>query len=74
MTTPMIKQYQAIKAEHADSILMFRLGDFYEMFFDDAVKAAKILDITLTTRNKNDPTPIPLSFSSAIFKQVARAW
>ncbi|PIR55545.1 DNA mismatch repair protein MutS [Candidatus Peregrinibacteria bacterium CG10_big_fil_rev_8_21_14_0_10_36_19] len=50
--TPMMAQYKKIKAEHEDCILMFRLGDFYEMFFDDAVEAAKILQITLTARGK----------------------
>lgn len=50
----MIKQYEEIKAKHKGAILMFRLGDFYEMFGDDAVKASKILDITLTARNKGD--------------------
>ncbi|MBI4126114.1 MAG: DNA mismatch repair protein MutS [Deltaproteobacteria bacterium] len=58
--TPMLKQYALIKAEHPDSILMYRLGDFYEMFFDDAVESSKILGITLTTRNRNDPNPVPL--------------
>jgi DNA mismatch repair protein MutS len=58
--TPMLRQYQRIKSEHPDSILMFRLGDFYEMFFDDAIIASNILDITLTSRNKKDPDPIPL--------------
>ncbi len=56
----MLRQYLRIKSEHPDSILMFRLGDFYEMFYDDAVIASNILDITLTSRNKNDPSPIPL--------------
>lgn len=61
-TTPMLKQYWKIKADHPDpdTILFFRLGDFYEMFFDDAKVASQILDITLTTRNKHDPHPIPL--------------
>ncbi len=54
MATPMIKQYEEIKAKHKDAILLFRLGDFYEMFGDDAIKASKILDITLTARNKGD--------------------
>ncbi|MFC1810124.1 DNA mismatch repair protein MutS [Patescibacteria group bacterium] len=54
MSTPMIKQYEEIKAKHKDAILLFRLGDFYEMFGDDAVKASQILDITLTARNKGD--------------------
>jgi len=56
----MLRQYLRIKSEHPDSILLFRLGDFYEMFYDDAVLASNILDITLTSRNKNDPEPIPL--------------
>lgn len=56
----MLRQYMRIKAEHPDAILMFRLGDFYEMFFDDAKIASSILDITLTSRNKNDPSPVPL--------------
>ncbi len=56
----MLRQYQSIKAQHPDAILLFRLGDFYEMFYDDAVVASKHLEITLTSRNKNDPNPIPL--------------
>ena len=51
--TPMMRQYLEIKADYPDAILFFRLGDFYEMFLDDAVKASRILDITLTSRNKN---------------------
>ncbi len=58
--TPMMAQYWRLKERHPDAILLFRLGDFYEMFFDDAERAAAILDITLTARNKHDPTPIPL--------------
>ncbi len=60
--TPMLRQYWQIKSEidDKDTILFFRLGDFYEMFFDDAVTASQILDITLTSRNKNDPNPVPL--------------
>ena len=53
--TPMRQQYNAIKAENQDSILLFRLGDFYEMFDDDAVTAARELDLTLTTRDRNKP-------------------
>lgn len=49
--SPMMKQYQKIKNDHPDAILMFRLGDFYEMFFDDAVTASKELDLTLTGRS-----------------------
>jgi len=54
MATPMIKQYNEIKSKHADCILFFRLGDFYEMFGEDAIKASKLLNITLTARNKGD--------------------
>ena len=50
--TPLMKQYKAIKEQHQDSILFFRLGDFYEMFFKDAEIAAKELGLTLTSRNK----------------------
>ncbi len=57
----MMRQYLEIKAEYPDAILFFRLGDFYEMFLEDAVIAAKILDITLTSRNKNsDGTDVPM--------------
>ncbi len=52
--TPMLRQYLDIKEEHKDTILFYRMGDFYEMFFEDAVIASKILGITLTSRNKKD--------------------
>ncbi|ARK30919.1 DNA mismatch repair protein MutS [Halalkalibacter krulwichiae] len=52
--TPMMKQYLEIKAQHQDAFLFFRLGDFYEMFFDDAVKAAQELEITLTGRGQGE--------------------
>jgi DNA mismatch repair protein MutS len=59
--TPMMRQYFEIKADYPDTILFFRLGDFYEMFLDDAVKASRILDIALTSRNKNaDGGDVPL--------------
>ncbi|MBN1663208.1 MAG: DNA mismatch repair protein MutS [Deltaproteobacteria bacterium] len=58
--TPAMKQYMAIKEEHPDCILFFRMGDFYEMFFDDAVTASQALEITLTSRNKNKTGGIPL--------------
>ena len=53
--TPMMQQYQEIKAQNPDSILFFRLGDFYEMFFEDAKLVSKELDLTLTTRDRNKP-------------------
>jgi len=59
--TPMMQQYLEIKAQHQDAILFYRLGDFYEMFFDDAVAASKVLGITLTSRNsKDDENRVPL--------------
>jgi DNA mismatch repair protein MutS len=58
--TPMMRQYQAIKAEVPDALLFFRLGDFYELFFDDAVTASEALDITLTARQKERGQPIPM--------------
>ena len=51
--TPMIAQYLKIKADHPDCLLFYRMGDFYELFFDDAVKAAASLDITLTKRGQH---------------------
>jgi len=58
--TPMMAQYLAIKETCQDAILFYRMGDFYEMFLEDAVKAAGILEIALTSRNKNDPDPVPM--------------
>ncbi len=59
-TTPMMKQYLAIKSEHPDAILFYRMGDFYEMFFEDAEIASPVLGITLTSRNKRDEFPVPM--------------
>ena len=59
-TTPLMRQYSAIKREHPSALLFFRLGDFYELFFDDAVVAAKELQITLTSRNKEKGIAIPM--------------
>jgi len=56
----MIKQYLSIKERYADTILFYRMGDFYEMFFEDAEVASRILEITLTSRNKKDEFPIPM--------------
>jgi DNA mismatch repair protein MutS len=58
--TPMMRQYLEIKAQYPDAILFFRLGDFYEMFMDDAVTASRVLDITLTSRNKGAAEEVPL--------------
>jgi DNA mismatch repair protein MutS len=58
--TPMIRQYLAIKAQHPNEIVFYRMGDFYELFFEDAKKAARLLDITLTARGKANGQPIPM--------------
>lgn len=58
--TPMMKQYLRIKSQHKDAFLFFRLGDFYELFFDDAIKAAQELEITLTKRDGGKSDPIPM--------------
>src|SRR4029450_13966055 len=58
--TPMMQQYLQIKERYRDAILFFRLGDFYEMFFEDAHTASKILATPLTSRNKSDESSVPL--------------
>ena len=59
--TPMMQQYLRIKTEHPDTLVLYRMGDFYELFFDDAVKASKLLGITLTTRGQSAGTPIKMA-------------
>jgi DNA mismatch repair protein MutS len=58
--TPMLTQYLAIKKEHGDAILFYRMGDFYEMFFDDALTAAPVMEVQLTSRDRNSANPIPM--------------
>ena len=58
--TPMIRQYLEIKKEYSDYILFYRMGDFFEMFFEDAKTASRALEITLTSRNKNEQTAVPM--------------
>jgi DNA mismatch repair protein MutS len=58
--TPAMQQYLEFKSGHEDALLFFRMGDFYELFFEDAKVAAELLDLTLTSRNRNDPNPIPM--------------
>ncbi|HOF05480.1 MAG TPA: DNA mismatch repair protein MutS [Syntrophales bacterium] len=78
--TPAMKQYLELKTRYPDCILFFRMGDFYEMFFEDAVLAAKILEITLTSRNKTQEGSIPLcgvpyhAASSYIARLVERGY
>ncbi|MCB1736392.1 MAG: DNA mismatch repair protein MutS, partial [Gammaproteobacteria bacterium] len=59
--TPLMQQYLRIKGEHPDVLLFFRMGDFYELFYDDARKAAKLLDITLTARGESAGEPLPMA-------------
>ena len=59
--TPMMQQYLRIKAQHPDSLLFYRMGDFYELFFEDARRAAKLMDITLTSRGQSAGMPIPMA-------------
>ncbi|GMA47907.1 hypothetical protein GCM10025854_21570 [Tetragenococcus muriaticus] len=58
--TPMMEQYLRIKEQYQDAFLFYRLGDFYELFYDDALKVAQLLELTLTSRNKNAEDPIPM--------------
>ena len=59
--TPMMRQYLAIKADYPDMLLFYRMGDFYELFYADAERAAELLDITLTARGKSAGNPIPMA-------------
>ncbi len=58
--TPVMRQVLDAKRQHPDALVLFRLGDFYELFFEDALEASRLLDLTLTSRNKNDARPIPM--------------
>lgn len=58
--TPMMKQYLGIKEEYPDAFLFYRMGDFYELFYEDAIKASQLLEVTLTSRNRNADEPIPM--------------
>src|SRR5436190_13247481 len=59
--TPVMRQYDEAKAAHPDAILFFRLGDFYEMFYEDAIVASRALGLTLTSRNKGAPDEVPMA-------------
>ncbi|HEX5424252.1 MAG TPA: DNA mismatch repair protein MutS [Candidatus Acidoferrales bacterium] len=59
-TTPLMRQYHAVKKQHPSALLLFRLGDFYELFYDDAIAASRILQITLTSRNKEKGQAVPM--------------
>jgi DNA mismatch repair protein MutS len=72
-STPMMKQYRAIKAAVKDAVLLFRLGDFYEMFFEDAQKASRILKITLTSRQTAPMCGIPYHAASSYISRLLQA-
>src|SRR5438132_14145674 len=59
--TPMMQQYWRVKAEHPDKLLFYRMGDFYELFYGDAERASRLLDITLTARGQSAGAPIPMA-------------
>src|SRR5574337_1508160 len=59
-TTPLMQQYHAIKRQHPNALLLFRLGDFYELFYEDAVAASRELQITLTSRNREAGQAVPM--------------
>ena len=59
--TPMMKQYLQLKAENPDILLFYRMGDFYELFYDDAKRASALLDISLTKRGQSAGQPIPMA-------------
>src|SRR6266702_3046082 len=59
-STPLMRQYNSIKEQVPNALLMFRLGDFYELFFEDAVTASRELEITLTARHKDSENPVPM--------------
>src|SRR4029434_1239566 len=79
-TTPMVRQYQELKAQHPGTLLFFRLGDFYELFFADAVHGERELQIPLTARRKESGDPIPMcgvphhSAANYIAKLVRRGY
>ncbi len=76
LNTPMMQQYLAFKKKYSDAILFFRLGDFYEMFFEDAVEASQILGITLTSRHKDADIPlagIPYHAADQYIKKLLEA-
>src|SRR3984957_18771093 len=64
--TPMMQQYLRIKAQHPNVLLFYRMGDFYEMFFDDARRASQLLDIALTQRGASAGAPIPMAGVPAV--------
>ena len=74
LNSPLMQQYRDIKSRHQDAILFFRMGDFYEMFFDDAERAAKLLSITLTSRGDGIPLAgVPVKAAAEYLRQLVGA-
>ena len=73
-STPLMRQYNSIKEQVPQALLMFRLGDFYELFFEDAVVAARELEITLTARNKEKGAAIPIKSYHARCRGMHCVW
>ena len=73
--SPLMRQYLEVKEKHPDCLIFFRVGDFYELFFDDAVKAARALDLTLTSRDKGKEDQVPMAGvpHHAVRQYVSRA-
>lgn len=78
--TPMMAQYHSVKSQHEDCLVFYRMGDFYELFFDDAINASAVLDITLTRRGKNQGDEIPMcgvpfhSFEPYLAKLISKGF
>jgi DNA mismatch repair protein MutS len=70
----MIAQWMRIKADHPDTLLFYRMGDFYELFFDDARRANKLLDITLTTRGSSGGEPVVMAGVPVVSAEGYLAW
>src|SRR5258708_5147534 len=64
--TPMMQQYLRIKAQHTDQLLLYRMGDFYELFYEDAQRGARLLDLTLTSRGASGGAPVPMAGVPAV--------
>ena len=71
--TPMMRQYLKIKGEHPNELVFYRMGDFYELFYEDAKKAAELMDITLTARGQSGGSPIPMACWS-IHRHLRTDW
>eukprot|EP00614_Pseudopedinella_elastica_P037591 CAMPEP_0181278714 /NCGR_PEP_ID=MMETSP1097-20121128/11901_1 /TAXON_ID=35684 /ORGANISM="Pseudopedinella elastica, Strain CCMP716" /LENGTH=123 /DNA_ID=CAMNT_0023380867 /DNA_START=126 /DNA_END=494 /DNA_ORIENTATION=+ len=71
--TPMMQQYLKIKGQHPNELVFYRMGDFYELFYEDAKKAAELMDITLTARGQSGGNPIPMAgIPGPVERQVVR--